>query len=110
VAEPKLLQDLSHGALVIDDAEALSHETLQVDPAPAHDAMHGPIRTGLDKTGQLRLLLGGQTRRVALRPSVLQPIRSTFVEAVNPITQRLPVHAADPRRLYPVHPLQHRSQ
>jgi hypothetical protein len=29
-------------------AEALGDETLEVDPAPAHNAMHGPIRTGFD--------------------------------------------------------------
>ena len=52
VAEAELVQDLAYRALVVDDAEALRDEVLQVDPAPAHDAMHGPIRAGLDEVGQ----------------------------------------------------------
>jgi len=58
VSEAELLQDLAHGPLVIDDAKALGDEMLQVHPPPAHDAVHGPIRSGLDEVRQLRLLLG----------------------------------------------------
>jgi hypothetical protein len=54
----KMLQDLAHCALVIDHAKALGDEALQVDPAPAHNAMQGQIRTSLDELGQFRLLLG----------------------------------------------------
>ena len=57
VAEAELLQDLADRALVVGHPEALGDEALQVDPAPAHDAMHGPIRAGLDELGQLRLLV-----------------------------------------------------
>ncbi len=46
-AEAELVQDLAHRALVIGHTEALGDEALQVDPAPAHDAMHGPIRACL---------------------------------------------------------------
>ena len=58
VAEAELVQDLAHRALVISHAEAFGDEALQVDPAPARDAMHGPIRTDLNKVGQFGLLRG----------------------------------------------------
>ena len=110
VAEAELLQDLADRALVIGHPEALGDEMLQVDPAPAHDTMRGPIRTGLDQAGQFRLLVWRQAPRVALGPGVLQPVGTAFVEAVDPVAQGLPVHAADPCRVRPVHPLQDRRQ
>jgi hypothetical protein len=72
-------------ALVIDNPEALSDEMLQVDPPPAHDAMHSPIWASLDELGQLGLLLGGQAWRIALPPGVPQPLRAALVEAVDPV-------------------------
>ena len=62
VAEAELVQDLAHRALVIGDTEALGDEALQVDPAPAHDAMHGPIRADLDDLGQFGPLLEAERR------------------------------------------------
>ena len=44
--EAELVQDLAYRALVISHTEALGDEALQVDPAPAHDSMHGAIRAG----------------------------------------------------------------
>src|SRR5687768_4021870 len=110
VAEPEPVQDLAHRALVIGHPEALGDEALQVDPPPAHDAMHGPIRTGLDELGQLGLLRGRQARRMALGPGVPQPVRAALVEAVNPVTQGLAVHAADARRICPTYPVQDRRE
>jgi hypothetical protein len=57
-AEAELVQDLAHCALVISHTEALGDEALQVDPAPAHDAMYGPIRADLDDLGQFGPLRG----------------------------------------------------
>jgi hypothetical protein len=110
VAEAEPVQDLAHRALVIGHPEALGDEALQVDPPPAHDAMHGLIRTGLDELGQVSLLRGGQARRMALGPGVPQPIRAALVEAVDPVAQGLPVHAADPCRVRPAHPIEDGSQ
>src|SRR5918911_2899111 len=42
VTEPEPVQDLAHRALVIGHPEALGDDLLQLDPAPAHDAVHGP--------------------------------------------------------------------
>ena len=58
VGEAEHLEQLADGALMISDAEALGDQALQVDPAPAHHAMHGAVGTGLDQIGELGLLLG----------------------------------------------------
>lgn len=82
---------------MIDDAEALFDHTLQIDTAPAHHAIVLPIRTRLDQGFQFGLLGGIQT---AGRPRVLivvQAIGSFGIEAVNPVTQCLAVHAAHAR-------------
>jgi hypothetical protein len=57
MGEAKRLEKFADRALVVDDAEALGDDALQVGAAPAHDAMHGAVRTGLDKLGHFRLLL-----------------------------------------------------
>jgi hypothetical protein len=110
MAEAELVQDLAHRALVIGDPEALGDEVLQVDPPPAHNPVHRPIGSGLDEVGQLDLLLGREAGRVTLGPSVLEPLWAVLVEAVNPVTQRLAIHAADARRLRSAHPVQPRGQ
>jgi hypothetical protein len=109
VAEAEPVQDLAHRALVVGDPEALGDQALQVDPPPAHEAMHGPVRADLDKLGQLGLLRDAEARWLALRPDVLQSIRTALVEAVDPVTQGLPVHAADACRVRPAHPVQDRG-
>src|SRR4051812_37005190 len=95
VSEAELVQELAYRALVIDHVEALSDKLLQVDPAPAHDAVHGSIRSGLNDVGQFGLLLSGEAGRVALGPAVRQPVRTALVEAVGPVAQGLTMHAAD---------------
>ncbi len=63
MGKAELLEDLADRALVIDDAEALGDEALEVDASPAHDGMHGPIRAGLDEAGQAACWwLGGVQR------------------------------------------------
>lgn len=106
VREAELVQDLADRARVVGHAEALGDQLLEVDPAPAHDTMHGPIWTGLDELGQFGLLVRGEAGRVALGADVLQPLRAALVEAVNPVAQGLAVHAAEARRLAPAHPVQ----
>ena len=93
--EAELVQDLAHRALVVGNAEALGDDALQIDAPPAHNTMHGPIRSGLDEAGQLGLLLGGEAGRVAFGPGVFEPVRAALVEAVDPISQGL---SMPPRR------------
>src|SRR4051794_41797226 len=79
---------------------------LKVHPPPAHDALHGPVWSGLDEVGQFGLWRGRGAGRVALGPAVRQPLRAVLVEAVHPVAQSLPVHAADAGGLGLVHPVQ----
>jgi hypothetical protein len=101
-----MLQQLAYGALVVLDAETLGDHTLKVDAPPAHHAIDGVIRAGLDDLGQLRLLGRRQPARLLPRQVVLQPLRTARVEPVNPIPQRLTIHAADLRGFRPAHPIQ----
>ena len=47
---------------------------------------------------------------MSLRADVLEPVGAAFVEPVNPVAQRLAVHAADPRGLLPIHTVENRRQ
>ena len=82
----------------IVDAEPLGDDALEVDPSPAHDAFLLAIRTRLDDGRELDELLSRQARLGTCRPIVDEAIRPSGVEAMNPIAQRLPIHAADPGR------------
>jgi hypothetical protein len=57
VGEAERLQELADRALVIGDPKAIEDDALQVDPAPAHHAVHDPVRAGLDEFGDLGALL-----------------------------------------------------
>ena len=68
------------------------------------------VGTGFDDGGEGRDLIGRKPRRMAFPADVLQTIGAVFVEAVDPVAQRLTVHATDPGRRIPAHPIQHRCQ
>src|SRR5260221_4809998 len=55
-------------------------------------------------------LLLGEFLRPPGRLDVDQSLWTVLVKAVHPVSQRLPVHAADPRRLGAVHPVMNRRQ
>ena len=40
----------------------------------------------------------------------ISPLGTVLVKAVHPVSQRLPVHAPDPRRFGAVHPVMNRRQ
>ena len=92
------------------DAEPLGDDALEVDPAPTHDAVYLTIRPGLDDGRELSQLLRRQTRLGTLRPVVDEALGPGAVEPVDPVAQRLAVHAADLGRRSPIHPVPHRSQ
>jgi hypothetical protein len=56
------------------------------------------------------LLLRGELRRPPWRLDVDQSLRTVLVKTVHPVSKRLPVHAADPCRFGPVHPILNRRQ
>lgn len=110
MGEAEFLQQLTDIAFVIDNPEALLDDALQIEAPPAHHAVDRRVGAGLHDPRQFRLLLRRQPRLGAAIPGVLQPLRTGIVEAVHPIAQGLPVHAADPGRIRPAHPVQHRRQ
>ena len=109
VGEPELLQKFADIARVEVDAEPLGDDALEINPPPAHDAIFLAIRPSLDDLCELGQLLPRQTRLGTVRPVVDQALVRS-VEAMHPVTQRLPIHAADLRRPRPVHPVPNRGQ
>jgi hypothetical protein len=110
VREAESLEELAHRALVVGDAEALQDDALQVDPPPAREAVHGPVRPSLDELRDLGTLLLREARLSAFGPGVHEPLGAVRVEPMHPVAQRLPVHPANPGRIRPVHAVQDRSQ
>src|SRR4029078_6228840 len=110
VREAELLERAPQAHLRQIETEALSENTLQVDAAPAYAPILLRVGAGLDKLLQCFFLLVGELRRPPGRLDVHQTLRPGLVEAVRPVPQPLPVHAADPRRLGAVHPVANRRQ
>src|SRR4051812_25853016 len=110
VREAQRLEELANRALVVGDPEALDDHALQIDPTPAYDPGHSPVRAGLEELPDLCALLRRETGRRALGPAVQQTLGAVVIEAMDPVAQRLSVHPADPGRLRPIHPVENRSQ
>jgi hypothetical protein len=68
------------------------HFRLKVHASPANDAMAFSVGPGKNKVEQLGLLHLRQQRRSARLATRLQTPDATRVVAMDPITQRLPVH------------------
>lgn len=66
--EAELVQDLADRALVGAHAKARRDDLPQILPPPAHDAVHGRIRSCLDEVSQVGLLLRREAGRAALGP------------------------------------------
>ena len=69
VGEAELLQKLSDIARMKLDPEPLGDDALEVNPAPAHDAILLTIRAGLDDLRELSQLLGRKARLGDLQSS-----------------------------------------
>jgi hypothetical protein len=108
VREAQSPEQLADAALVIGDAEPLFDDPLEVDAPPAHRAVDRRVRAGSHYPGKLRLLRRRQPPRISPAAVILQSGGTKRVEAMGPVAQRLPVHAADLRRLCAAHPVQNR--
>ena len=100
-------QQLADRALVHRDAEQDLDLLLEIDAPPAHDTILVRIGAGLDKPGDLRLLLRAEPRLAAFRLAVGQTCDPLGVVAVHPVPQGLPVHATSLGRVCSVRPFQH---
>ncbi len=69
VREAERPEDLADRALVVGDPEALDDDALQIDPALPHDAVHGPVRAGLDEFGDLGPLFLAEARLGTFGPA-----------------------------------------
>jgi hypothetical protein len=58
MGEAELLQERPDVTLVEVDAEPLGDDTLEIDTAPAHDAVFLAVRASLDEPGDLGHLPG----------------------------------------------------
>jgi hypothetical protein len=61
-----------------------------------HHAIYRKFRARFDDGREFRLLLCRQTWLWAACPIIQKPIGALFVEAMNPVAQRLPIHTANP--------------
>src|SRR5208282_4565314 len=110
VREANLLQYLANSAVVIVNAEPFLNHAFQVDPPPADHAILLPIRPSLDDLGKGGQLFRRQPRRLALGANIFEPVRALRVEAMNPVAQRLTIHAANARSVRSPHPIENRRQ
>src|SRR3974390_588069 len=92
------------------DAEPFGDDAFEVDPTPAHDAVLLTIRAGFDDLRELSQLLRRKPRLGTFRPVVDEALGTPRIEAMDPVTQGLAVHASDLRRSAPIHSIPDRSQ
>ncbi len=77
--------------------EAVPDNLLEVEPAPAHDAV--AVRPRLDDLRQRHPLHRRQLRNRAGRFVVVQALGACLIEPGHPVAQALAVHAANRRRI-----------
>ena len=101
---------LADRTLVHHHAEPLLDPTLQIDPAPAHDAVLLRVWSLLDQFGKRRQIARAQPTRRTRIATVRQPEKPLGIVAVHPIAQRLAIHPAGLGRRLAISPLQDQSQ
>ena len=110
MGKAQIVQNLRNPALAIVNPEALLDDRLQVNPAPANHAIAVHVGTRLNNPGKLAQLVIVQSAGGAAPPAVNQSRRPIGIESQHPVAKCLAVHAADPRRLRPVHAVINRRQ
>jgi hypothetical protein len=78
---------------------------LKINAPPTHNAVNRQIRAGFDNLTKLFHLFIAQQARSACAFAVGQTIHTLIVEPVNPIAQRLAIHAPDPGGFSAAHPV-----
>ena len=107
MAEVQPPKQLAHAAFVEGDTELGRDAVTQIGAAKPHNAVAGEIGALLDPGCNLALFDPAQARGPAASRPVSKPIQPSLIVAVNPVAQRLPVHAAKPRRFLAAEAIEH---
>ena len=107
MAEVQPPKQLAHAAFVEGDTELGSNAVTQIGAAKPHNAVAGEIGALLNPGRNLALFDPAQAGGPAASRPVRKPIQPCLIIAVNPVAQRLPVHAAKPRRFLAAEAIEH---
>jgi hypothetical protein len=97
--EVEALEQLEHPALAVADPEPLLDEGAQVAGAPGDAAVAPQARAAQDERLERGLLTVVEGAGPAGAGSVAQALHALGIVAVDPVPERLPGHAGEPRRL-----------
>jgi hypothetical protein len=101
VPESQTLEQRADAALGQHDAEPPLDARREILAAPPDHAVLREIGAGPNPGRHFRLLLSRELRDAARRLAIRQSPEPFGIVAVNPVAQRLTVHATSPSRLYP---------
>jgi hypothetical protein len=99
-----------HAALTVVGAEMAPGQLADMQQAILDHTVTLDLRTVGDQGCQLREQLFGQQARPTGSGTVAQAFHTSFVEAVNPVPQGLPIHSADVGSLLTADAIEHRRQ
>src|SRR5437899_4592669 len=88
--------------------EAFPQNALQVHAAPAHHPVLLRIGPRFHKSAQLLLLIRRKLRTATRRLDIEETVGALLIEAMDPVPQRLTIHAANAGRLLAIHPVVNR--
>ena len=107
MAEVEPPQQFAYAAFVEGDAKLGRDAVTQIGPAEPHNAVAGEIGALLDPGRNFALFDPAQAGRPAASHPVRKPIQTCLIVAVDPVAQRLTVHATKPRRLRAAEIIEH---
>ena len=94
--EAQVFESTIDGVIRDRDAELLVQPHDQIAGPPPHHAVDRRDRAFLHEPGEERPVYGIELGRNARRRNVDQTVRSLIIEPDHPVSQRLPIHPADP--------------
>src|SRR2546430_2185832 len=107
MAEAQGFEDTMSCIVRSREPEPPRHPHDQIARPPAHHAMDRSDRALLYDAGEKGLMNSVELGRHPRRRNIDETVRSLLVEPDHPVPQRLTIHAANLRRLFPRGPLEH---
>jgi hypothetical protein len=107
MAEIEPPEQLAHAAFVEFDAKLGRNAVSQIGTPEPHHAIAGEFGALFDPGRKLALLDPAQAGGAAASRPVSKPFQPFLIVAVNPVAQRLAVHAAKPRCLLAAETIEH---